>query len=311
MSEPITAEIEKLDASQAAASPLASLSGETLDALGVLIVVLADNEMFHGLRVATWATGAPTLEAAVACAAVAQDKLGHSRALYPLLDELPLAQVGPAHPADDPRTRYALSFFDQPFDDWGQVVAALALVGPALNLLFHAASASVFTPLARRAQHILGEEKLTSVYAEGLVRDLAAYSGGTEILQRYVDLLLPEVLCWFGPAGEPGFSALVRAGLLRGDNESLRQAYIAQLAPLLAEVGVRTLLRPSEESGLWSHGPLPWQRWNGRRRRLLAALACPWCNSSQVEQVGVIGSHLMVAQYICRECHSPFERIRR
>lgn len=252
----------------AGASPLADLDGHTLDALGVLIVVLADNEMFHGLRVAAWATGAPTLEAAVACAAVAQDKLGHSRALYPLLEELPLAQVGPAHPADDPRRRYALSFFDAPFDDWGQVVAALAFVAPALNVLFHALAGSAFVPLARRAQHILGEEQLTSVYAEGLARDLAAIDGGQAILQRYVDALLPEVLCWFGPPGEPGFALLVDAGLIRGDNETLRQNYIVQVAPLLAELGVHASLHRDEETGLWSYDPLPWSGWNGRRRRL-------------------------------------------
>jgi hypothetical protein len=40
-------------------------------------------------------------------------------------------------------------------------------------------------------------------------------------------------------------------------------------------------------------------------------LACPWCESLNVEQVGAIGSHLMVAQYICLDCYSPFEVIRR
>jgi transposase-like protein len=39
-------------------------------------------------------------------------------------------------------------------------------------------------------------------------------------------------------------------------------------------------------------------------------LECPWCESTDVEPVGALGSHLMVAQYICRDCHSPFERIR-
>jgi ring-1,2-phenylacetyl-CoA epoxidase subunit PaaC len=263
-----SAEVEKLDASPAGTSPLATLDGHTLDALGVLIVVLADNEMFHGLRIASWATGAPTLEAAVACAALAQDKLGHSRALYPLLEELPLAQVGPAHPADNPRERYALSFFDTPFDDWGQVVAALALIGPALSVILHALTASAFVPLARRAQHILGEEQLTSVYAEGLVRDLVAVDGGQAILQRYVDALLPEVLCWFGPPGERGFALLVDAGLIRGDNETLRQAYIKQVAPLLIEAGVQTALCHDEEIGVWTYHPLPWSDWNGRQRRL-------------------------------------------
>jgi 1,2-phenylacetyl-CoA epoxidase catalytic subunit len=279
MSDPIAAEaahlsgmeVEKLDAGPAGASPLANLDGHTLDALGILIVVLADNEMFHGLRLATWATGAPTLESAVACVAVAQDKLGHSRALYPLLEELPLAQAGAAHPADDPRGRYAMSFFDTPFDDWGQVVAALALVGPALNIMFRALAQSAFAPLARRAQHILGEEQLTSVYAGGLVRDLVALDGGQAILQHYVDILLPETLCWFGPPGEPGFARLVDAGLLRGGNETSRQDYIGQVAPLLAEVGIQTSLHRDEEARTWSYNPLPWSAWNGRRRRLIQA----------------------------------------
>jgi 1,2-phenylacetyl-CoA epoxidase catalytic subunit len=333
MNEPLAAEIGKLDAGLTGVSPLSNLSGEALDALGVLLVVLADNEMFHGLRMATWATGAPTLEAAVACAAVAQDKLGHSRALYPLLDELPLAQVGPAHPADDPRTRYALSYFDQPYDDWSQVVASLNLVGPALHLLFHAASGSIFSPLARRAQHILGEEQLTSVYARSLARDLVAAKAGRASLQRQVDLLLPEVLCWFGPPDEPGFARLLAAELISGaspafehnstaepaaqlNNEALRQRYVGQVAPLLAELGIQTSLRQSAETGQWAYDTLPWQRWNGRRRRLIAdnrlsTITCPWCESPRVEQVGAIGSHLMVSQYICLACRSPFEWIRR
>jgi len=42
-----------------------------------------------------------------------------------------------------------------------------------------------------------------------------------------------------------------------------------------------------------------------------AALTCPWCESSRVECVGAFGAHLMVSQYICLECRSPFEWIRR
>jgi transposase-like protein len=38
---------------------------------------------------------------------------------------------------------------------------------------------------------------------------------------------------------------------------------------------------------------------------------CPWCDSENIERVSEFGPHLMVSQYICRECHSPFERIRR
>jgi transposase-like protein len=38
---------------------------------------------------------------------------------------------------------------------------------------------------------------------------------------------------------------------------------------------------------------------------------CPWCDSEAIEKVSEYGPHLMVYQYICRDCHSPFEVIKR
>jgi ring-1,2-phenylacetyl-CoA epoxidase subunit PaaD len=40
-------------------------------------------------------------------------------------------------------------------------------------------------------------------------------------------------------------------------------------------------------------------------------LACPWCDSPDVEKVSEYGPHLMVYSYICRDCNSPFEVIKR
>lgn len=39
--------------------------------------------------------------------------------------------------------------------------------------------------------------------------------------------------------------------------------------------------------------------------------ACPWCGSPEAEKVSDYGPHLMVCQYICRGCNSPFEVIKR
>ncbi len=47
---------------------------------------------------------------------------------------------------------------------------------------------------------------------------------------------------------------------------------------------------------------------NGVERRLLL---CPWCDSDDVEKISEYGPHLMVYSYICRECNSPFEVIKR
>ncbi len=40
-------------------------------------------------------------------------------------------------------------------------------------------------------------------------------------------------------------------------------------------------------------------------------LICPWCDSGDVEKVSEYGPHLMVYQYICLRCNSPFEVIKR
>jgi hypothetical protein len=40
-------------------------------------------------------------------------------------------------------------------------------------------------------------------------------------------------------------------------------------------------------------------------------LACPWCESEDIEKVSEYGPHLMVYSYICGGCNSPFEVIKR
>jgi transposase-like protein len=40
-------------------------------------------------------------------------------------------------------------------------------------------------------------------------------------------------------------------------------------------------------------------------------VACPWCASSDVERIGEFGPGLMTEQWMCNECHSPFEWIRK
>lgn len=39
-------------------------------------------------------------------------------------------------------------------------------------------------------------------------------------------------------------------------------------------------------------------------------LTCPWCDSTDVEQIAAYGSLLMTAQWFCNACRSPFERVR-
>jgi ring-1,2-phenylacetyl-CoA epoxidase subunit PaaC len=105
---------------------------EALAALVNLLVVLADNKYWLGRHLSEWAVGAPSLEVAVASAAIAQGELGQARVLYPLLDELPFP--GPVDPTERERA-YQVSLLDRPFPTWPHAVSALLLVDSAITTM--------------------------------------------------------------------------------------------------------------------------------------------------------------------------------
>ncbi len=232
--------------------------GRALQALVNLILVLADNKYFLGRRLSEWCPGAPSLESSVAAAALAQEELGHARALYPLLEEMPVTEApGPLQRGNERDRRYVVSFLDEPLETWAHVVAALALVDPALTVMFNALKDCSFEDLRKRAARIPGEEEFHRKYADGRVRDLARTDGGRAALQARIDELLPEMLCWFGPDDEEGVLELKAEGLLSMDSAELRAAYLDDIRPVLeaAQISLTT-------------DDLPWDRWNQLQRRL-------------------------------------------
>ena len=72
-----------------------------------LVGSLADNKAALGRRYAEWAISAPTLESAVAAAAMAQDELGHARSTYPVLKALGVETTDESHVGSGNRARAA------------------------------------------------------------------------------------------------------------------------------------------------------------------------------------------------------------
>lgn len=260
---------EEISPGRGAAGEFLVENDDALAALVNMIAVIGDNEYFLGRRVSEWADAGPLLESTAACAAITQDKLGHSRAIYPLLEELPWpkAPTGLQGEVDRAR-RYSVSFLDEPLPSWSHVVAALALVGPAVNVVLEGVEHSRYEALARRAHRILDEEKLTSAYGESLVRQIAYEDRGRKLFQERVNELFPEMLCWFGPDGEPGIEALKAEGLTSLGNEEMRQRYLDRVVPLLQGCGVEVPVERNESEARWEYGELPWDKWSQLQRRL-------------------------------------------
>jgi 1,2-phenylacetyl-CoA epoxidase catalytic subunit len=236
-------------------------------ALANLVVVLADNKYFLGRRLSESAIGAPTLESAVACAAIAQEELGHTRPLYSFLEQLPGGPV-PLERDDDRERKYCLTLLREPFRSWPDAVAALFLVDAAVTIMLEGLEQAGPDVLRRRAGRVVADEPTHAKFAAGRVRELAATPAAPE-LARAAAAILPEILCWFGPPGEPGLDTLRDAGLVELDNERLRQRFLAGVVPVLTEAGLEVGIGWNARSETWEYGTLPWESWNRLERRLM------------------------------------------
>src|SRR5579872_5003312 len=179
---------------------LADQAAATDTALFGLIQRLADNKYWLGRRYAEWCTAAPTLESAVAAAAMSQDEIGHARSHYPLFRQFLGHDVEP----EDRAEFHSLACLDRPFGGWTDFVATNYLVDTALTTVYEAARDSSYDDLRNRARRILGEEELHWLHGLGWVRRLARESPGTkEALERALSRLWTETTMWFGAPEDP------------------------------------------------------------------------------------------------------------
>lgn len=252
--------------------PGKSYSPTAQDALFHLIARLADNKYFLGRNYAEWCSAAPTLESAVAAAAMAQDELGHARALYPLLKTL----APGAGPEVEPETRTAflrLSLLDQPFSGWMDFVAANFLTDTALTIVFEAAQPSTYEPLAGRSRKVLQEEQMHATHGIAWVRRLAREGGAVRAAcETALRHSWAETLCWFGPSG--GSDSLHQNGILDAGPDTLRMRFLAKVGPIITAERLDLSVRASGSTFELTE-PLPWNQWDATTYRLKSATPEP------------------------------------
>jgi 1,2-phenylacetyl-CoA epoxidase catalytic subunit len=217
-----------------------------------LIGSLADNKAALGRRYAEWAISAPTLESAVAAAAMAQDELGHARATYPVLKVLgaEIADEGHVH-------GHPLALLDDPLPDWTSLIAANLLVDGVLTTFVAACAGSSIGPLDQRARKILQEEGSHRVHAEAWARRLCRSGGEGSALAERLHETWAHAGRWLGPAGDPGYAAALDRGMVLEDQTAQRERIRGWLTGLLGAEGVRIELAD----------PVDWSGWDPDTRR--------------------------------------------
>jgi 1,2-phenylacetyl-CoA epoxidase catalytic subunit len=220
-----------------------------------LVGSLADNKGALARRYAEWGVSAPTLESAVAAAAMAQDEMGHARSTYPVLKALGVDDAG--NEGLEGRGN-RLGLLDAELPDWSAFIAANLLVDGVLTTFVAACVDSAVTPLAQRARKILQEEGSHRAHAEAWARRLAR--AGTAERDGFIRRLYEtweHAGRWGGPPADSGYQAAVAAGLVSKTGGDQRQQVRSWLTGLLGAEGVELELAEFTD----------WSGWDPRRRR--------------------------------------------
>ena len=161
--------------------------------LADLVLALADNKQLLGLRYAEWAIRAPSLEADIAAAAMGLDELGHSRVLYGCLDPVGADPRGPDREAD-PGTYRNLPYFDRPWTEWSQFVAANAVLDTAFTALVQACVEGNVDVLRSRLRKMLQEERYHFLHGRSWLRE-----GSSSVDEASLAAAWEQALELFGP----------------------------------------------------------------------------------------------------------------
>jgi len=214
-----------------------------------LLLAIADDELFLGWRNSEWTGIAPFLEEDVAFSSIAQNEIGHARALY----ELAAAELGTT--ADE------LAFDRQPDEyrcaplvqlrklEWARTIARHWLYETADEIRLEALKGSDDAEIAGIAAKIDREEAYHRMHAEMWIDRLLSSDEGRARLSEAVDELWPYALGVLDDELRPELRrhAEERLGRKLPDVQPIpRGVHEAELAELWEEM---TMVRRSAPAG--------------------------------------------------------------
>jgi ring-1,2-phenylacetyl-CoA epoxidase subunit PaaC len=238
----------------------AGIDPPTQAALDGLILSMADDEFVIGFSDSEWTGIAPILEEDVAMSSLAQDELGHARALYELLAEL----RGDGRPADaiaydrEPSDYRHARLLDHGRGDWAMTIARRYLYDTADGVRLEGLTTTSFTPLRELVDKIRREERYHVMHATTWLERLARREGEprSRLLGALVELA-PDAATVFTPLD--GEANLVEAGMLAESMAVIEARWRATITPVF--VGLDLPMPPAGDlgSGRTAHGePFRW-----------------------------------------------------
>ncbi|MEQ8304793.1 MAG: 1,2-phenylacetyl-CoA epoxidase subunit PaaC [Cyclobacteriaceae bacterium] len=207
------------------------------EALKELLYKMADDQLILGHRNSEWTGFGPILEEDIAFSSMAQDKIGHSLALYTFLEEL-----GEQDPDTVAFTRHASQFHnctlvELPNGEYDFSLIRHFLYDTAEALRFESLRQSSFEPLAQVATKIRGELRYHTMHANTWVKQLgSATTESIHRLQKSLDYALPYALGIFEPS--PLEHDIIKDGIFVGE-EALKSQWMKKVEEVISQTKLR------------------------------------------------------------------------
>ena len=213
-----------------------SYSDEEIRMTKVLLYKTADDQLIIGHRNSEWTGLGPILEEDIAFSSIAQDKIGHSLAIYNILHSL-----GEPEPDIAAFTRNAGDFkccryVEYPIGEYDFSLVRNFFFNHAENIRFDLLSRSGFEPVAKLAKKLKGEIKYHVMHADTWIKQLGKSNDESRNrLQKTINESFNLSLGIFEP-GEYE-NVLIDSGIFEGE-EKLKQEWIECVTGVLSSVSL-------------------------------------------------------------------------
>jgi ring-1,2-phenylacetyl-CoA epoxidase subunit PaaC len=250
----------------AESAPIAATLSHPIDpagreALAELLLGVADDEFVIGFWDSEWTGIAPMLEEDVATSSIAQDEIGHARALYELLADLTDDDADRIAFGREPDAYRHAALLNHARGDWAFSVARRWLYESADAIRLAALAGSSWDPLAQLATKMRREETYHRLHADAWLRRLA--DAAPDVRTRLADALVrlwPDAQEVFAPLAAE--EELVRGSYLAEPMRALHLSWQHAARPVLEPItGTLPPAEPSSEGRrrrtedfAWLHG---------------------------------------------------------
>ncbi len=201
-----------------------------------LLYKMADDQLILGHRNSEWTGFGPLLEEDIAFSSMAQDKIGHSLALFNLLH-----QLGESEPDTVAFTRNDTQFHNSIFTELPNQEYDFSLIRHFLYdtqeaIRFELLSNSSYEPLAQVARKFRGELRYHTLHANTWIKKLgSATEESISRLQKSLDYAMPYALGMFEES--PFEKEIIEAGIFAGENE-VKKRWLVRIEETLSNTSL-------------------------------------------------------------------------